>query len=217
MDEIEIKKQSFDIQKVSNEIKISDNESLGVVFEILKALKKHKENITSYWKSAKESAKKTYQDIVFKEKQMINVCENSEKVLKDKILSYKQIQAIRYQKLINQAEIERKNQIKKVLSEALNLKIRGKCEESKLKFAELEKLERAKLSLDLNKSPNKINTQKRFKCKVTDNKLVPCFFNEVEIREINTKKLLEIRKENPDIEIPGVKFYIEENLVIRSV
>lgn len=217
MNEIEMKKQSFDIQKVSNEIEISDSESLGVVFEILKALKKHKENITNYWKSAKESAKKTYQDIVFKEKQMINVCENSEKVLKDKILSYKQIQAIRCQKLINQAEIERKNQVKKVLNEALNLKIRGKCEESKLKFAELEKLERAKLSLDLNKSPNKINTQKRFKCKVTDNKLVPCFFNEVEIREINTKKLLEIRKENPDIEIPGVKFYIEENLVIRSV
>ena len=217
MNEIEMKKQSFDIQKVSNEIEISDSESLSIVFEILKAVKKHKENITNYWKSAKESAKKTYQNILFKEKQMINVCENSEKVLKDKILSYKQIQAIRYQKLINQAEIERKNQIKKVLSEALNLKIRGKCEESKLKFAELEKLERAKLLLDLNKSPNKINTQKRFKCKVTDNKLVPCFFNEVEIREINTKKLLEIRKENPDIEIPGVKFYIEENLVIRSV
>ena len=215
MNEIEMKKQSFDIQKVSNEIEISDSESLGVVFEILKALKKHKENITSYWKSAKESAKKTYQNILFKEKQMLNVCENSEKVLKDKILSYKQIQAIRYQKLINQAEIERKNQIKKVLSEALNLKIRGKCEESKLKFAELEKLERAKLLLDLNKSPNKINTQKRFKCKVTDNKLVPCFFNEVEIREVNTKKLLEIRKEIPGVEIPGVKFYQDESVVIK--
>ena len=63
MNEIEMKKQSFDIQRVSNEIEISDSESLGVVFEILKAVKKHKENITSYWKSAKESAKKTYQDI----------------------------------------------------------------------------------------------------------------------------------------------------------
>ena len=210
-----MKKQSFDIQKASNEIEISNSESLGVVFEILKALKKHKENITNYWKSAKKSAKKTYQDIVFKEKQMLNVCENSEKILKNKILIYKQIQAIRCQKLINQAEIDRKHQIKKFLSEALNLKIRGKCEESKLKFAELEKLERAKLSLDLNKSPNKINTQKRFKCKVTDNKLVPCFFNEVEIREVNTKKLLEIRKETPSVEIPGVKFYQDENVVIK--
>ena len=119
------------------------------------------------------------------------------------------------QKLIDQAEIERKRQIKKVLSEALNLKIRGKCEESKLKFAELEKLERAKLSLNLHKSQNKINTQKRFKCKVTDNKLVPCFFNEVEIREVNTKKLLEIRKENPGVEIPGVKFYQDESVIIK--
>ena len=58
MNEIEMKKQSFDIQRVSNEIEISDSESLGVVFEILKAVKKHKENITSYWKSAKALAKK---------------------------------------------------------------------------------------------------------------------------------------------------------------
>lgn len=71
MNEIEMKKQSFDIQRVSNEIEISDSESLGIVFEILKAVKKQKENITSYWKSAKESAKKTYQDILFKEKQML--------------------------------------------------------------------------------------------------------------------------------------------------
>lgn len=214
MNEIEMKKQSFDIQRVSNEIEISDSENLGVVFEILKAVKKQK-NITSYWKSAKELAKKTYQDILFKEKQMLNICENSEKVLKDKVLKYKQIQSVVCQKLIDQAEIERKNQIKKVLNEALDLKIRGKCEESKLKFAELEKLERAKLSLDLHKSQNKINTQKRFKCKVTDNKLVPCFFNEIEIREINTKKLLEIRKENPGVEIPGVKFYQDESVIIK--
>lgn len=215
MNEIEMKKQSFDIQRVSNEIEISDSENLGVVFEILKAVKKQKENITSYWKSAKELAKKTYQDILFKEKQMLNICENSEKILKNKILKYKQIQSVVCQKLIDQAEIERKRQIKKVLSEALNLKIRGKCEESKLKFAELEKLERAKLSLNLHKSQNKINTQKRFKCKVTDNKLVPCFFNEVEIREVNTKKLLEIRKENPGVEIPGVKFYQDESVIIK--
>ena len=38
MSEIEIKKQSFDIQKVSNEIEISDSESLSIVFEILKKL-----------------------------------------------------------------------------------------------------------------------------------------------------------------------------------
>lgn len=91
MNEIEMKKQSFDIQRVSNEIEISDSESLGVVFEILKAVKKHKENITSYWKSAKALAKKTYQDILLKEKQMLNICENSEKILKDKVLKYKQI------------------------------------------------------------------------------------------------------------------------------
>ena len=37
------------------------------------------------------------------------------------------------------------------------------------------------------------------------------------MRNSQTKKLVEIIKQNPSVEIPGVKFYIEENLVIRSV
>ena len=78
-------------------------------------------------------------------------------------------------------------------------------------------MKRINLSLDLHQKENKISTQKRFKCKVTDNKLVPCFFDGIEIREINTKKLLEIKRKNSQVEIPGVEFYKEENLIIRSV
>ena len=47
--------------------------------------------------------------------------------------------------------------------------------------------------------------------------MCPCFFDGIEIREINTKKLLEIRKKTPEVKIPGVEFYQDENLVIRSV
>ena len=92
---------------------------------------------------------------------------------------------------------------------------KGKYEDASLKLAEAEKLERISLSLDLSKNQNKISTQKRFKCRVTDNKLVPCFFDGIEIREINTKKLLEIRKKAPEVKIPGVEFYQDESVVIR--
>ena len=217
MNEIEIKKQSFDIQEVADNVIVCDNDSLNFTFEMIKAIRKHKQIIIEYWKKAKESTKKAYQDISSKEKEMLEVCETSEKLLKDKILKYKQTQDEKQKKLILQAENERKNQVEEALNEAINLESQGKYEEASLKLAESEKLERISLSLDLSKNQNKINKQKRFKCKVTDNKLVPCFFDGIEIREINTKKLLEIRKKTPEVKIPGVEFYQDENLVIRSV
>lgn len=217
MNEVEIKKQSFDIQEVADTITIFDDESLNFTFDVIRAIRKHKEIIVEYWKNAKESAKKAYQDISLKEKEMLEICDVSEKLLKDKILKYKQIQDEKQKELILQAENERKNQVEEVLNEAVNLENQGKYKEAELKLAESEKLKRISLSLDLSQNENKINTQKRWKCKVTDNKLVPCFFNGIEIREINTKKLLEIKRKNPEVKIPGVEFYKDENLIIRSV
>lgn len=173
MNEIEIEKQSFDIQEVADNVIVCDNDSLNFTFEMIKAIRKHKQIIVEYWKNAKESAKKAYQDISSKEKEMLEVCETSEKLLKDKILKYKQTQDEKQKKLILQAENERKNQVEEALNEAINLESQGKYEEASLKLAESEKLERISLALDLSKNQNKINTQKRFKCKVTDNKLVP--------------------------------------------
>lgn len=215
MNEIEIEKQSFDIQEVADNVIVCDNDSLNFTFEMIKAIRKHKQIIIEYWKNAKESAKKAYQDISSKEKEMLEVCETSEKLLKDKILKYKQTQDEKQKKLILQAENKQKNRVEEVLNEAINLESQGKYEEARLKLAESEKLERISLSLGLSKNQNKINTQNRFKCKVTDNKLVPCFFDGIEIREINTKKLLEIRKKTPEVKISGVEFYQDESVVIR--
>lgn len=217
MNKIELQKQSLNIEEVSDNTGICDDESLKFTFEIIKAIRKQKERIIEYWKNAKESAKKAYQAISNKEKEMLEICENSEKLLKEKILTYKQRQEKRQKELLNQAEDSRKNQLKNILAETSELEKQGKYEEAERKSAESEKLKRINLSLDLFSKENKITTQKRWKCKVTDNKSVPCFFNGVEIREINTKKLLEIRKENPSIKIPGIEFYTEENLIIRSV
>lgn len=217
MNKIELQKQSLNIEEVSDNVVICDHESLKFTFEIIKAIRKQKERIIEYWKNTKESAKKAYQAISNKEKEMLEICENSEKLLKEKILTYNQRQEKRQKELIDQAEDSRKNQLKNILAEASELEKQGKYKEAERKLAESEKLKRINLSLDLFSKENKITTQKRWKCKVTDNKSVPCFFDGIEIREINTKKLLEVRKKDPEVTIPGVEFYTEENLIIRSV
>lgn len=217
MNKIELQKQSLNIEEVSDNMVICDDESLKFTFEIIKAIRKQKERIIEYWKNTKESAKKAYQAISNKEKEMLEICENSEKLLKEKILTYNQRQEKRQKELIDRAEDSRKNQLKNILAEAFELEKQGKYKEAERKLAESEKLKRINLSLDLFSKENKITTQKRWKCKVTDNKSVPCFFDGIEIREINTKKLLEVRKKDPKVNIPGVEFYTEENLIIRSV
>ncbi len=217
MNELQLQKQSLNIEEISDSLAVYDEKSLKSTFEIIKAIRKHKDIIIEYWKSAKEAAKKSYYEILNKEKEMLNVCEVSEKNLKEKILKYKQTQDKKYQDLISHAEIERRSQIENILSEAQELQNQGKFQQAKNKFDEAEKLKQINLSLDLHEKENKISTQKRFRCKVTDNKLVPCFFDGIKIREINTKKLLEIKRKNPEVKIPGVEFYKEENLIIRSV
>lgn len=217
MNKIELQQQSLNIEEVSDNVVICDDESLKFTFEIIKAIRKQKERIIEYWKNTKESAKKAYQAISNKEKEMLEICENSEKLLKEKILTYNQRQEKRQKELIGRAEDSRKNQFKNILAEASELEKQGKYKEAERKLAESEKLKRINLSLDLFSKENKITTQKRWKCKVTDNKSVPCFFDGIEIREINTKKLLEVRKKDPEVTIPGVEFYTEENLIIRSV
>ena len=57
--------------------------------------------------------------------------------------------------------------------------------------------------------------QERTKCEIVNNKLVPSFFKGLEIREINTKKILEIKHKNPEINIPGIKFYKEKSVAVR--
>ena len=62
-----------------------------------------------------------------------------------------------------------------------------------------------------------ISFRKTWQVNVIDNKLVPTYYNGEEIRPINTKKLLELRKENPNIKIDGIEFYQSETAIVRFI
>ena len=217
MEELEIKEKSTTIYELSQEIHIHSQENLIDVIEILKGVKDHRKKITDYWKTAKETALKAYKEVARREKEMLNICDKTETNLKNEILGYKAIQEEKALKLINKAEKYRKEEGEKLLNESIKAEQDGDKEtaESKLRQAEMiENLE--KYTAKFFQNPDGITTQKRWKCKITDNKSIPAFFNGIEIREINIKKLLEIRKENPNVKIPGVEFYQTENIVIRK-
>ena len=149
--------------------------------------------IADYWKEAKESAKKTYQNIVSKERQMLDICERCETELKDKILKYDMLKKSHENKLLKEADRDRMFEVQELLEEAKVLEERGNLSRAEEKFKLAEKLAHVKISFDKEKYLKGLLFQERTKCEIVNNKLVPPFFKGLEIREVNTKKILEIK------------------------
>lgn len=215
MNEMEIKKKSNDIRSLTENAIIKNRGDLEEALEMLKTIKKHKTMITDYWKEAKESAKKTYQNIVSKERQMLDICERCETELKDKVLKYVMLKKSYESKLLKEADKDRMFEVQELLEEAKVLEEKGDLPKAEEKFKLAEKLAHVKISFDKEKYLKGLLFQERTKCEIVNNKLVPPFFKGFEIREINTKKILEIKHKNPEIDIPGIKFYKEKSVAIR--
>lgn len=91
MSEPEIRKVSKAIYNFSQEISIQSRADLSIAVKILKSMKNHRKKIVEFWQDAKEAAKKAYKEICLKEKEMLEICDETEKILKNEILCYKTI------------------------------------------------------------------------------------------------------------------------------
>lgn len=215
MNEVEIKKKSNDIRSLTENAIIKNRCNLEEALEMLKTIRKHKTMISDYWKEAKESAKKTYQNIVSKERQMLDICEKCETDLKDKILKYDTLRKSYENRLLKEANRDRMFEVQELLEESKVFQEKGDLPRAEEKFKLAEKLAHMKIDFDKEKYLKGLLFQERMKCEIVDNKLVPSFFNGLEIREVNTKKILEIKHKNPEIDIPGIKFYKEKSVAVR--
>lgn len=215
MNEMEIKKKSNDIRSLTENAIIKNRCNLEEALEMLKTIRKHKTMISDYWKEAKESAKKTYQNIVSKERQMLDICEKCETDLKDKILKYDTLRKSYENRLLKEANRDRMFEVQELLEEAKVFQEKGDLPRAEERFKLAEKLAHMKIDFDKEKYLKGLLFQERTKCEIVDNKLVPSFFNGLEIREVNTKKILEIKHKNPEIDIPGIKFYKEKSVAVR--
>ena len=177
--------------------------------ETIKNIKNQKEKIISYWSDEKEKAKKAYQEIYDKEKEMLDVCEKAEKTLKDAILKYKTAVTEKTVELSAKALPYKEQEIQDILNDTTI------SEEEKSNDVEL--LENLPyFSTNYFPKIKGLNFQKRWNIKVLDEKSVPAYFDDCEIRPIKTAKILEMRKQNPNINIPGIEFYQQENVIIKK-
>lgn len=186
------------------------------VSEILKSIKVQRKNIVSYWKEAKENSRNAYKAILLKEKEMLTVCDEAEKTLKTKILDYRKMEEEKQIKERIESERLKNAEVENLLKQAIFCDENGDKISAEIKMMQAEMVSNldSKTKLPIQKIEG-LGTQKRWKCRITDNKLVPAFFNNIEIREVNLKRILELRKQEPGIKIPGIEFYQEEIITVR--
>ena len=217
MNEFEIMEKSATIYDLSQEISIQNREDLSTAVEILQNVKNHRTKVVKYWHDAKGAAEKVYKEICTKEKEMLKICDETEKILKNEILCYKSIQERKATKLSEEVEKHRKQEVEKLLNESVEAQENGDEETAKCKLRQAEMIKNLeKYTIKIFYKPDGVTVQRRWQSRITNNELVPAFFNGIEIREINISKLLEIRKTNPSVKIPGVKFYQKETIAVKN-
>lgn len=216
MDEFEVKQDTIELSNKVMYLSIKNDKDCEKVAEIIRSIKAQRKNIKEYWRESKETSRNAYKSILAKEKEMLTVCDEAEKTLKEKIIEYKKMEEERQIKEKIRAEKLRSAEVENLLEQAIV------CEESGDKISAEIKIMQAEMVSNLDSKTksaalkiNGINSQKRWKCRITDNKLVPAFFNNIEIREVSLKRILDLRKQESDIKIPGIEFYQEENIIIR--
>ncbi len=215
--------KSLDTQVSQVELRVQaisvDNEvAYGMAGELLKQVKQMQKTITAYWEPMRVSAKKTYDDVLAKKKEMLEPMNAAEKVLKKKMGAY----TLDLERKAREKEEERRKEAEeaaaKKLEEAVELESRGDVGAAEFAMVEAEMYDNYADTVTIKAEAPKVSgvsSQKTWKIKAIDSSKVPVMFNGVELRPVDEKAVLRLVKASKgQISIPGVE--IEEDVVLSA-
>ncbi len=216
MDEIEVKQQATTLEQQAQDYQIATNDDYEQGAEFLKRVKGTEKEVKSYWKPAKDAAAKAHKEICQKEKAMLSICESAEKILKGKMLSYSQKVEADRRAAEEAARKAAQEESDRLLAEAAKAEKSGDSASATVNMAMAEQMENVKPAVQVAAPKVQgVSTKKVWKVRVNDEKAVPAYANGICIRPIDERALLQLRKLNPNVEIPGCEFFQTEQLAVR--
>lgn len=216
-DELKMRELSKKIEVLAQEISIHGREDLKNAVQILRKIREQREKIVEYWKNAKKSAFTAYKEIVAREKEMLQICDEAENCLYGEILGYVEMQKSVARKIQRDAEKSREKDVEKLLAESEKFRLCGDEKTSEIKRQQAEKIRNLPILSEKIFCPEDgFSFRKTWHARITDEHMVPSYFEGHEVRSIDMKKLLEVRRENPKAKIPGIEFYQSESLVLKN-
>ena len=184
----------------------------------LTGIKTRMKQITEYWKPAKEAADKAHKQLVAKEKQMIEPLKEAEGIIKRKMLNHQQ--AVERARREAEAEARRRQEeeAQRLLEQAVQAEEKGDDQQAAINMAMAEMVSEMPAAPVI-QTPTAQGTsiRKTWKAKVVDEKLVPAYFNGMELRTINMAVLNSLAKTTKGtMQIPGIQFYEDSSLSVRT-
>lgn len=174
--------------------------------------------VTDYWKDKKQAAAAAHKALVNAEKQMLKPLEEAEAIIKKSMLDYQR--AVEKARREAEAEARRRQQEEamRLVDQAAQAEEKGDDQAAAINMAMAEMVSEMPAAPQV-ATPTAAGTsvRKTWKARITDPKVVPAYYNDMEIRNINMSVLNNYaRLTKGTVQIPGVEFYQESSLGVRT-
>lgn len=181
-------------------------------------IKRRAKQMKDYWKPTKEAAKAAHAQVCQREKEMLAPLEEAEKAIKTSMAGYQM--AVQTARLQAEQEARRRQQEERdrLLAEAAEAEKSGDMQGAMVGMAMAEMVEDMKAPDTIQfEQARGTSTRRRWRARVIDERAVPAYAGDVEIRRIDQSALDRLAAMSKGTaQIPGVEFYQETIISARA-
>jgi len=179
--------------------------------DILKDIKARINAVKDYWKQPKAAAQAAHKTLVDREKQMLKPLEDAEGTVKKTMLAYTTEQRRIAEEAARKAQQEEQARLAALAAQAEQ---QGDADSAAFMRDMMDAAEPEQVQPTA--AAKGVSVRTTWKARVTDQKLVPAYFDGYELREINMTALNGLaRQYEGGLDIPGVEFYRDSAMSVR--
>jgi len=212
--EQELERSGALIVRNAEGLTITTNEDYERGNVLLKDIKTKIKAVKDYWKEPKAAAQQAHKQLVAREGAMLKPLEAAESLIKRAMLEYTTAQEKAAREAAEAARREREAEAKRLEAIAAQAEANGDTDTAEIMRDMAEAVPVAEVVQATPKAEG-VSVRRTWKARVVDPKLVPAYFDGIELRTINMAALNTLAKWNRDKAIPGVEFYEENQMSVR--
>lgn len=184
----------------------------------LSGIKTRMKQVADYWKDKKQAAAAAHKALVNAEKQMLKPLEEAEAIIKKAMLDYQRAVEKAQREAEAEARRRQEEEAQRLLEQAVQAEEKGDAQAAAINMAMAEMVSEMPAAPAVEKpTAQGTSIRKTWKARVVDEKLVPAYFNGMELRSINMATLNSLaRTTKGTMQIPGVEFYEDAALSVRT-
>lgn len=183
-----------------------------------KQVKSLNKRIKDYWEPLKMSARASWQNLVDREKELLNPLEQAETEVKKKMAAYqrKVQEEERAARLL--AEKLKQEETERLLAEATKAADEGREMESEILLAQAEIIETAEPAVQIQAPTARgISTRTIYRARIVNEKQVPVEVAGVVIRPVDISAINKLAQASKGkLQIPGIEIYTEDSVSVRT-